>query len=150
MELSNEQLAQQLKKMKLEQQFKQNMIDSIIASDPEIQSMRKKIDLSYMNKERAKQLNEKQVRTLEEKTQESQQEAELISAAKRETQRREAQRLALLEKERNNQLSLQEQMEGRKELEKEARKEYEKERDIADREVQRLIEEERKKMEAEQ
>jgi hypothetical protein len=150
MELSNEQLAQQLKKMKLEQQFKQNMIDSIIASDPEIQSMRKKIDLSYMNKERAKQLNEKQVRTLEEKTQESQQEAEMIAAAKRETQRREAQRLALLEKERNNQLSLQEQMEGRKELEKEARKEYEKERDIADREVQRLIEEERKKMEAEQ
>jgi|JI9StandDraft_1071089.scaffolds.fasta_scaffold116310_1 hypothetical protein len=124
MELSNEQLAQQLKKMKLEQQFKQNMIDSIIASDPEIQSMRKKIDLSYMNKERAKQLNEKQVRTLEEKTQESQQEAEMIAAAKRETQRREAQRLALLEKERNNQLSLQEQMEGRKELEKEARKEY--------------------------
>ncbi len=124
MELSNEQLAQQLKKMKLEQQFKQNMIDSIIASDPEIQSMRKKIDLSYMNKERAKQLNEKQVRTLEEKTQESQQEAEMIAAAKRETQRREAQRLALLEKERNNQLFLQEQMEGRKELEKEARKEY--------------------------
>ncbi len=124
MELSNEQLAQQLKKMKLEQQFKQNMIDSIIASDPEIQSMRKKIDLSYMNKERAKQLNEKQVRTLEEKTQESQQEAEMIAAAKRETQRRETQRLALLEKERNNQLSLQEQMEGRKELEKEARKEY--------------------------
>ena len=124
MELSNEQLAQQLKKMKLEQQFKQNMIDSIIASDPEIQSMRKKIDLSYMNKERAKQRNEKQVRTLEEKTQESQQEAEMIAAAKRETQRREAQRLALLEKERNNQLSLQEQMEGRKELEKEARKEY--------------------------
>ena len=124
MELSNEQLAQQLKKMKLEQQFKQNMIDSIIASDPEIQSMRKKIDLSYMNKERAKQLNEKQVRTLEEKTQESQQEAEMIAAGKRETQRREAQRLALLEKERNNQLSLQEQMEGRKELEKEARKEY--------------------------
>ena len=110
--------------MKLEQQFKQNMIDSIIASDPEIQSMRKKIDLSYMNKERAKQLNEKQVRTLEEKTQESQQEAEMIAAAKRETQRRETQRLALLEKERNNQLSLQEQMEGRKELEKEARKEY--------------------------
>ena len=124
MELSNEQLAQQLKKMKLEQQFKQNMIDSIIASDPEIQSMRKKIDLSYMNKERAKQLNEKQVRTLEEKTQESQQEAEMIAAAKREIQRRETQRLALLEKERNNQLSLQEQMEGRKELEKEARKEY--------------------------
>lgn len=150
MELSNEQLAQQLKKLKLEQQFKQNMIDSIIASDPEIQSMRKKIDLSYMNKERAKQLNEKQVRTLEEKTQESQKEAEMIAAAKRETQMREAQRQALLEKERVNQLSLQEQMEGRKELEKEARREYEKERDIADREVQRLIEEEKKKMEVEQ
>ncbi len=64
MELSNEQLAQQLKKLKLEQQFKQNMIDSILASDPELQSIRKKIDVSYMSKERAKQLTEKQVRTL--------------------------------------------------------------------------------------
>lgn len=64
MELSNEQLAQQLKKLKLEQQFKQNMIDNILASDPELQSIRKKIDVSYMSKERAKQLTEKQVRTL--------------------------------------------------------------------------------------
>lgn len=64
MELSNEQLAQQLKKLKLEQQFKQNMIDSILATDPELQSIRKKIDVSYMSKERAKQLTEKQVRTL--------------------------------------------------------------------------------------
>ena len=67
MELSNEQLAQQLKKLKLEHQHKQNMIDSIIATDPEIQAMRKKIDASYVSKERAKQLTEKQVRTLEEK-----------------------------------------------------------------------------------
>lgn len=48
------------------------MIDSIIATDPEIQAMRKKIDASYVSKERAKQLTEKQVRTLEEKTLESQ------------------------------------------------------------------------------
>lgn len=32
------------------------MIDSIVASDPEIQAMKKKIGLSYMNKERARQL----------------------------------------------------------------------------------------------
>jgi hypothetical protein len=36
-------LAQQLKKLKLEHQFKQNQIENIIASDPEIQAMRKKI-----------------------------------------------------------------------------------------------------------
>ena len=43
MELSNEQLAQQLKKLKLEHQFKENQIKSIIATDPEIEAMRKKI-----------------------------------------------------------------------------------------------------------
>ncbi len=48
------------------------MIDSIIATDPEIQAMRKKIDASYVSKERAKQLTEKQFRTLEEKILESQ------------------------------------------------------------------------------
>jgi ribosomal protein L29 len=34
MELTNEQLAEQLRKLKLEQAHKQAMIDSIIASDP--------------------------------------------------------------------------------------------------------------------
>jgi hypothetical protein len=34
MELTNEQLAEQLRKLKLEQSHKQTMIDSIIASDP--------------------------------------------------------------------------------------------------------------------
>ena len=34
MELTNEQLAEQLRKLKIDQQYKQTMIDSIIASDP--------------------------------------------------------------------------------------------------------------------
>ena len=41
------------------------MIDSIVASDPEIKAMRKKIDASYTSKERAKQIAERQIRTLE-------------------------------------------------------------------------------------
>jgi D-ribose pyranose/furanose isomerase RbsD len=57
-------LAQQMKKLRLENQFKQNQIDNIIATDPEIQSMRKKIEVSYVSKERAKQLAERQVRVL--------------------------------------------------------------------------------------
>ena len=81
---------------------------------------------------------------------ESQKEAEMIAAGKRETETREAQRRALLEQEKKNQQTLQAQMEGRKELEREARKEYLKEKDAADKEVQRLIEEERKKIEVEQ
>jgi hypothetical protein len=40
------------------------MIDSIITTDPEIKAMRKKIDASYMSKERAKQIAEQQVRNL--------------------------------------------------------------------------------------
>ena len=66
------------------------MIDSIIASDPEIQAMRKKIDASYVSKQRAQQLTEKQVRTLEEKTAEAEKEAEMIAAVQKEMQRREA------------------------------------------------------------
>lgn len=65
MELSNEQLAQQLRKLKLQHQFKQTQIDNIIATDPEIQAMRKKIEVSYVSKERSKQQAEKQVRELE-------------------------------------------------------------------------------------
>ena len=34
MELTNEQLAEQLRKLKIDQQYKQAMIDSIVASDP--------------------------------------------------------------------------------------------------------------------
>lgn len=36
-------MAQQLKKLKIEHQFKENQINSIIATDPEIQAMKKKI-----------------------------------------------------------------------------------------------------------
>ena len=68
MELTNEQLAEQIKRLKNEQLYKQTMIDSIVASDPEIKAMRKKIDASYTSKERSKQIAEKQVRSLEEKT----------------------------------------------------------------------------------
>lgn len=53
-----------MKKLRLENQFKQNQIDNIIATDPEIQCMRKKIEVSYVSKERAKQLAERQVRLL--------------------------------------------------------------------------------------
>jgi len=56
MELSNEQLAQQLKKLKIEQTHKQTMIDSILATDPEIKAMRQKIDASYTSKQRAQQM----------------------------------------------------------------------------------------------
>lgn len=56
MELTNEQLAEQIRKLKLEHQFKQGMIDSILATDPEIKAMKHKIDLSYVSKERARQL----------------------------------------------------------------------------------------------
>jgi hypothetical protein len=59
------------------------MIDSIIATDPEIKAMKHKIDLSYVSKERARQLAEKQIRTLESKKEESLREAEMIAAAQR-------------------------------------------------------------------
>lgn len=45
---------------------------------------------------------------------------------------------------------LKSQMENRKELEREARMEYEKEKAVVDRQVQKLIEEERRKIEVEQ
>lgn len=70
-----------MKKLKLENQFKQNQIDNIIATDPEIQSMRKKIEVSYVSKERAKQLAERQVRALEDKALDSQKEAEMLARA---------------------------------------------------------------------
>ncbi len=71
-----------MRKMKLENQFKQNQIDNIIATDPEIQSMRKKIEVSYVSKERSRQLAERQVRVLEDKALESQKEAEMLARAK--------------------------------------------------------------------
>jgi hypothetical protein len=57
------------------------MRENIIASDPQLNDMRKKIELSYLTKERARQLAEKQVRTLESKVQESQLEADMIARA---------------------------------------------------------------------
>lgn len=70
-----------MKKLRLENQFKQNQINNIIATDPEIQSMRKKIEVSYVSKERAKQLAERQVRVLEDKALDSQKEAEMLARA---------------------------------------------------------------------
>jgi hypothetical protein len=74
----------QLRKLKLDHQFKQNQIETIIASDPEIQSMRKKIEVSYVSKERSRQLAEKQVRDLENKALESRKEAEMLARAEAE------------------------------------------------------------------
>jgi hypothetical protein len=64
MELSNEQLAQELRRLRIEHSYKEQMRHNILATDPEIKDIKKKIESSYVSKERAKQLAEKQVRTL--------------------------------------------------------------------------------------
>ncbi len=43
---------------------KQNELQKILVSDPEIQELKKKIEASYISKERARQLTEKQTKTL--------------------------------------------------------------------------------------
>jgi hypothetical protein len=59
------------------------MRQNIIATDPEIKDMKKKIESSYVTKERAKQLAEKQVRTLESKIKESEIEADMLIRGQR-------------------------------------------------------------------
>ena len=74
--------------MKILNQVKQHEINTIIASDPEIKEMRKKIEASYLSKERSKQQAEKQVKTLESKILESQLEAMMIEKAQLEEKRK--------------------------------------------------------------
>jgi hypothetical protein len=83
--------------------------------------MRQKIDASYMSKLRAKQITEKQARGLEERIEEAEKEAEMIAAGKRAAAKKEAERLAVLEQERENMKAQLNQMESRKDLEREAR-----------------------------
>jgi hypothetical protein len=51
--------------------------------------MRKKIEMSYVSKERAKQLADRQVRTLEEKVIDSKKEAEMLARVKAEAEAKE-------------------------------------------------------------
>lgn len=140
MELSNEQLAEQLRKLKIEQHHKQNIIDSIIATDPEIKTMRKKIDASYVSKERARQMADNQSRILEDKISQAEQEALMLAEGQKQAARKEAERRALLEAEKDNRRVIESQIGSRKEIEREARTEYLKEKAIVDREMQQLRE----------
>lgn len=92
------------------------MIDSIVASDPELRDLRRKIDASYVTKERARQQAEQQVRGLELKAEEAKREAEMVAAGVREQQKREQERREKEERERQAQKEQKIQMEGRKEL----------------------------------
>lgn len=74
----------------------------------------------------------------------------MIAAGKREAQRKQAEKRALQEMERQNMMSLKYQMENRKELEQEARKQYLKEKAVVDRQVEQLREQEMSKILAEQ
>lgn len=57
-------LAKELQKIKLQNEKKQREVDAMLANDKEIQSVRRKIEASYLSKERAKQLAETQYRKL--------------------------------------------------------------------------------------
>ena len=74
----------------------------------------------------------------------------MIAAGKREAERKQAEKRALQEMERQNMMSLKYQMENRKELEQEARKQYLKEKAVVDRQVEQLREQEMSKIVAEQ
>ena len=63
--LGDRDLAEQLHKLKKENAKKQIEIERIKESDPTIQDLKKKIEISYMNKERSRQLSDKQVHTLQ-------------------------------------------------------------------------------------
>ena len=57
---------------------KQNELQKLLVNDPEIQEIKKKIEASYVSKERARQLAEKQVRTVEEKALQAEVEADML------------------------------------------------------------------------
>ena len=63
--LGDRELAEQLYKLKKDNAKKQIEIERIKESDPAIQELKKKIEISYMNKERSRQLSDKQVHTLQ-------------------------------------------------------------------------------------
>lgn len=78
-EISNAELAEELRRLKLANSNKLLKINNIIASDPEIGDIKKKIQISYLSQERAKQWADKQVRTLEEKAADSLLEANMLA-----------------------------------------------------------------------
>ena len=65
-DLPEEHLARELKRRKLEEHSRGLKADKIIAENHEIKELKQKIQQGYLNKERALQLAEKQVRKVDE------------------------------------------------------------------------------------
>ena len=65
-DLPEDHLARELKRRKLEEHSRGLKADKIISENHEIKELKQKIQQGYLNKERAKQLAEKQVRKVDE------------------------------------------------------------------------------------
>jgi regulator of sirC expression with transglutaminase-like and TPR domain len=58
-------LAKELRRRKLEQESKKRSAEQVIADSEEIKRLRQLVQQGYLNKERSKQLAEKQVRAID-------------------------------------------------------------------------------------
>lgn len=58
-------LAKELKRRKVEQESKKRSAEQVIADSEEIKKLKQLVQLGYLNKERSKQLAEKQVRAID-------------------------------------------------------------------------------------
>lgn len=61
-----ETLARELQKRKLEEEAKQNEIQRIFNESEQLKLLKQKINTGYISKERAAQIHERQLRTIEE------------------------------------------------------------------------------------
>lgn len=61
---TEETLARELQKRKLQSEAKQREVDKIFKESEELNKLKQKINIGYINKERSAQIQEKQLRTI--------------------------------------------------------------------------------------
>lgn len=80
-------LARELQKRKLQEQTRQREADKLINENEEIKKLRQQIQLAYLNKERTKQIAEKQIRSIDSLSREAELEVELLKKRDEEERR---------------------------------------------------------------
>ena len=143
---TEEKLAREMSKLKIDHGKKRVEIERICANSEEIKELQERIRNAYLNKERGAQLAEAQLRTEKDVEEDAR-----IDMAMLRNKEMEDERERQIEYQRaidriNNKRGIQGQMEEKEFLKIEAQKEYEREKGQVEEAVQRLIDEENETM----
>eukprot|EP00826_Nyctotherus_ovalis_P041285 TRINITY_DN4135_c0_g2_i1.p1 TRINITY_DN4135_c0_g2~~TRINITY_DN4135_c0_g2_i1.p1 ORF type:complete len:265 (-),score=152.89 TRINITY_DN4135_c0_g2_i1:603-1397(-) len=142
-------LAKELQRQKVEKERNQKEIERICAESEELKELKERIRTAYVNKERAAQLADNQLRRQQEMSDDAEIEARILLARKEQAEREKEQEQSKAWVGVEHKQKLLEQIQERERLKEEAYAEYLREKAAVDEAMKKMMEQDRKAAEEE-